>query len=244
MGVALLVLGIVLVVIGVLWLFYNPGVDVSPEEAIRDNQGRVKHRQWWLASWWQSLGVERRIRTRELLDRDSDSILATQLKEVDVVNAQVALLTARNNLSETPAQIVHTNQMVERKRTYEIAAYDLNDRLLADAASRADGAVDVPTLMEMRKKQYQNQLDLEKDWQEKQNWIKAGIIYNNAAMQALAMKKELLFQMYKERKQLEASNDPAKDDQLMLLNESIAAHEAHFREELRLISAGNKEGLE
>lgn len=97
--------------------------------------------------------------------------------------------------------------------------------------------VDIPTLIEFRRRAELDRLELEKQWKEAEQALKAGFIYQLQAHQHLSLLTEYIGGLYTRAKILQAEG---KDRELQLIEEHIAFMEGDFRERQRLLQGSQQ----
>lgn len=115
----------------------------------------------------------------------------------------------------------------------------LTRQLIGKAASKD---MDVATYLELEKKVQFDRLELDKQWQEAEQQLKAGFIFQLQAYQHLALMTEYIGKLYDRAKQLQAEG---KDREYKLIEEHIEFMEGDFRgRQKRLVQTLEQENVQ
>jgi len=134
-----------------------------------------------------------------------------------------------------PARLERSEEAAIAEHHSVLATHALNLRLL-DAAGKEN--LDVATYLELKKKAELDRLDLTKQWQEAEQQLKAGFIYQLQAHQHLALMTEYIGKLYDRAEELQTNG---KTREHSLIEEHIRFMEEDFRGRQRLLQASNGE---
>ena len=221
-----LIIGGVLLVFGSYLLFRNSG----PKD-VRDRAKGLEDRYdinlpWWLALW-RRLGAGSRIKLLGRIEEEN--------------TAQMSVLTTEAQIQSLELQSRYAPEQIEERREFEKAEFE-NRMIVAREATR--NKVSVLTWNTIREKEEQARIDLAKRWEEIQQDLKAGFIYANKEKQYFRLFQEYIFGLLDDRKAIELSDDPAKEDKLKFLNDYIESEEEEFKERLQVYREQQKRLLQ
>jgi hypothetical protein len=128
---------------------------------------------------------------------------------------------------------------VERSRNQVLLDQNqLTRQLIGEASLKR---IDVATYLELQKKIEFDRLELDKQWREAENQLKAGFIYQLQAHQHLALMTEYIGKLYDRAHDLQAQG---KTREHALIEEHIAFMEGDFRGRQRLLQAAEQEDIQ
>jgi len=129
-------------------------------------------------------------------------------------------------------------QVVDAERQTQLIDFENRQKLLLIAGSKN---LDVGTYLELERKAEMDRLELQKQWQELQDALKAGFIYELRAHQHLNLVTEYIGGLYTRAEQLK---EAGKDREYNLIEEHIAFMEGDFRGRQRLLLSSQQEDLQ
>ena len=221
----LVTVGLVLIVIAIYYLNRGPRGIREQVTSIQSNYDVSKGR---VVSWFRRKQSESRTK---LAKQAAEEATATTTLSTATESSETAVVTAQHTLTNTTPRLdeVREREAIQHRQVLAITQ--------EATAMRLDNL----TYLEVRKKIELDTVDINRQWEELQQKLRAGFIYQQKDYQYLQMHREYLFALYDQRKQIGKAKDPAKKEKLALLEEHIGFMESNFRERQRLLQAGNGE---
>jgi hypothetical protein len=181
---------------------------------------------WWLA-WMRKKASNQRTELLIKIHAEQAAISAMIAHE-----AQMAKIHAENRYMPTRMANAHA---------LESSVHQVNMNV---AQKALENDTDIPGIIEIRKKQEFEKLEIERRWKEIEQDLRSSFIFAQKEYQYLQMFREYLNGLYEDRQRIRSSNDPAKDDKLRLLNSHIESMEQDFGEQQkRLLQASQRQNL-
>ena len=150
---------------------------------------------------------------------------------VKMSDGQINAQNAAFDLEHNPARLDLNYQLEVASHETLLEQNELTRQLIGKAAEQN---LDVATYLELKKKTEMDRLDLQKQWVEAEQKLKAGFIYQLRAHQHLALMTEYIGKLYDRAHQLQAEG---KDREYKLIEEHIEFMEGDFRGRQRLLQA-------
>jgi len=185
------------------------------------------------------------VRERQLSLRDSKH--STQMthvaakRETKVAGARADLLQEVNREARALEALDehHKNSVLKNaQRDYSINEIQNKNNLLLLAD---EGQVDLDTYLELKRKSEMDRLELERQWKEAEQQLKAGFIYQLQGHQHLSLMTEYIGSLYNRARQLQSEG---KDREYKLIEEHIEFMEGDFRGRQRLLQVANQEDIQ
>jgi hypothetical protein len=199
----------------------------------RNDRGR-------LTSWWQRGKAEGRAKLLAALNAEMQQII-----QAINLRAEAHGLAWHHNASMEMAKLLHRNQMA----ILEIATSLGMDQVIYQQKLLMQLEVDKELLLasehsrlrieearqlsdvEFEKHQKMKALEIQHRWEEIQQDLRSGFIYQNEAHEQLNLLREYINGRYKEAASLRGSKEPGAKRQLKLLEQHIAVMEGLFRDQ-------------
>lgn len=169
-----------------------------------------------------------RIETANTKRDEITAVIGMHEKEFE---AQHKVEHLQNNLRRSEEQADSQHELL-------LAQNELTVHLLGSAKGNN---LDLPSYVEWQKKLALDKADLDKQWVEAEQQLKAGFIYQLQAHQHLALMTEYIGRLYDRAEEL---REKGKQRELDLIEEHISFMEEDFRGRQRLLQAANRQELQ
>ncbi len=154
------------------------------------------------------------------------------------VNAVSELNNSKQAAQKSAYDLTHTLERLDRDEELKRAQHNLEVQLIGEASQKK---LDVASYTEVQRKYELDRLELDKNWQQAEQALKAGFIYQLQAQQHLALITEYIGGLYNRAEKLKAEG---KQRELDLVEEHIEFMEQDFRGRQRLLQAADGEAIQ
>lgn len=224
--------GVFFVGVGV-WILMFPGRKGGTNPHSKQQEVHDKYDPW-------QTRFEARKETRaslartELADqtgKEARAVTDTIVQETEAVRAQV-------DKDLTPARMSREEELAQQQHELAIATNKINLYLMGKAQQQD---VDLPTFLEIKKRLELDKLELDKQWREAEQSLKAGFIYALQGHQHLSLLTEYIGKLYDRAEELRRLG---KDRELALIEEHISFMEGDFRGRQRLLQGADGQNIQ
>ena len=211
-----------------LYLLMFPGKksDVDPNSKLKQIQEKHSPEQTRFEARKEAKAAT--ARTEEL-----KAINAETVQLIETINQEKNLEATQFIKKHYPAKQTRDEEMEISNHQVLLAQNELTTHLIGGAKEKD---LDMPSYVEWQKKLLMDRADLDKQWAEAEQQLKAGFIFQLQAHQHLALMTEYIGKLYDRAEELQAKG---KNRELNLIEEHISFMEGDFRERQRLLQAAN-----
>lgn len=211
----------------------NPSTPEDRQQKLQDEKYSPDMNRF--AARKETKAAAARTEVAKQINLEANAVTGMKHEQTNLINAETLKQQAELT-QDAQAERFRRQLDVERAQHQTwLQENELTQNLLTEASEQK---VDMLTYLELKKKVEMDRLELQKQWQEAENALKAGFIFQLQAHQHLALMTEYIGKLYDRAQELKLNG---KDREYRLIEEHIEFMEGDFRGRQRLLQTDNRE---